>query len=311
MQRFRIVVHCVIVLLSLSASAQAWNDTGHKVVARIAWDSMKPQTRESVIALLEAAPPDAGLLDLFANDLRPLPARQREFFLRTSTWADIIRDRNFPERRDKYHQSPWHYINFFWELPHPNAKPKDRKDMQPEPQNVVERLQHFQASLADPNLEQSQRAIDLAWVLHLVGDIHQPLHCSARVTPAEPEGDRGGNLFKLDSTFTLHGYWDNILSLSFPSNENESEDAYIGRLAKSIMKRHSKAKLAKKLKPGEFESWAKDGYNTTKTKVYPSSLRRNQAPSNSYRKNALKISEPAIALAGYRLAEMLDRLFGS
>jgi hypothetical protein len=303
------VVWGVIVFLFLFDSAQAWNDTGHKVVARIAWENMKPQTRVKVMALLMSAPQDATLRDLFTDDSRPLPEREREFFQRASTWADIVRDRDFRERYEKYHKGTWHYTNFFWEQP-PKGKPKDRTDMKPAPENIVERLQHFQSSLADPNLEQSRGAIDLAWVLHLVGDIHQPLHCSARVTPTEPEGDRGGNLFRLDSTFTLHGYWDNILSLSFPHNENESEEAYLDRLAQAIMKRHSKAKLAAKLEPGEFAAWAMEGYKTARTKVYPSSLKRNQAPSNKYRKNALKISEKAIAVAGYRLAEMLDRLLG-
>lgn len=166
-------------LLILPSFANAWNETGHKVVSRIAWEYMTPQAHSKAIALLEAAPSDADLTNLLATDARLLAVREQEFFLRASTWADMMRDGKFPARREKYHKSPWHYINFFWESS-PNGTPKDRNDLKPEPENIVERLQHLQSVLADTGQEQSQRAIALVWVLHLVGDIHQPLHNSAR-----------------------------------------------------------------------------------------------------------------------------------
>lgn len=232
MNKLLIIIRETIVFLLLSTSAPAWSDLGHQVVARIAWEYMAPQVRAKVITLLMAAPPDADLSSLFPNDARPLWLREQEFFLRASTWADRIRHGEFPDRRDKYHKSLWHFINFFWEQPTPKASPSDRTDLMPAPENVVERLRHFQSFISDTTQDRSQRAIAFAWVLHLVGDIHQPLHCSARVTCA-------------------------------------------------------------------------------KRSVYPSSLRRYEMPSKKYRKNVYRVAEPAIALAGYRLAEMLNRLFAS
>ncbi|MDZ7343175.1 MAG: S1/P1 nuclease, partial [candidate division KSB1 bacterium] len=164
---------------------------------------------------------------------------------------------------------------------------------------------------ADTNLAPSQRTIDLAWVLHLVGDIHQPLHCSARVTPTEPEGDRGGNLFKLDSNYTLHGYWDNLVSLTYVRNADESEQDYIERISRAIMARYPLAALTARLHMGDFEAWAKEGYQISKTKVYPATLQREKAPSENYRQEAYRLAEAAIALAGYRMAKMLEQLFGS
>jgi len=194
------------VLAVLALPAHAWDATGHEVIARIAWDAMKPETRAKAVALLEAAPPDADLASLLPTDGRPLAVRERELVELASTWPDIVRDKNVPQRFEKYHHGTWHYINHFWEQG-PNG-PRDRTDLQPDPENVVERLHHFERSLADASRPAAERAIDLAWVLHLVGDVHQFLHTSARVSPEALQGDQGGNLVKISDQETLHWYWD-------------------------------------------------------------------------------------------------------
>jgi nuclease S1 len=314
MKKLLIIVWGMTAGFLFSTSAHAWNETGHKVISRIAWEYMTPQARAKAIALLEAAPSDADLANLLANDARPQAVREQELFLHASTWADMMRDGKFPARREKYHKSSWHYINFFWESA-PDGRPKDRNDLKPEPENIVERLQHLQSVLADTSQEQSQRAIALAWVLHLVGDIHQPLHNSARVTATEPEGDRGGNLFVLDTTGArvrnLHSYWDGILNLTFSQKPAESDEAFINRIAQSIVVHYPQAKMQSRLKSGEFETWAKEGDAYAKSAVYPSWLRRYEVPPKKYRKSAYHVAESAIALAGYRLAEMLNRLLAS
>ncbi len=310
----RFIVACLAASLLLPTPAYAWNETGHKVVTLIAWDQMKPQTRSAVIALLKQAPPDADLVKLFPDDSRPLAEREREFFLRASTWSDIVRDNDFPERRKKFHHSTWHFINFFFDQSGPGGAARDRTDLSPETENVVERLLRFQSSIADSSQPASQRAIELAWMLHLTGDIHQPLHCSARATRSEPQGDRGGNLFllKQDTPLNnLHSFWDGILNRTFRKRTGETEQAFLQKIADFIVARHPKSSLEARINAGQFEAWAKEGHATTKASVYPRSLRRNQTPSQTYRQNAARIAEPAIALAGYRLAEMLDRLFGS
>jgi hypothetical protein len=176
----------------------------------------------------------------------------------------------------------------------------------------MERLQHFQSFIGDTTQDRSQRAIALAWVLHLVGDIHQPLHCSARVTSTELQGDRGGNLFLLDTTGTnsrnLHSYWDGILSLAFTKTAAESDETLINRIAQTILTHHPKTKVQSRFKLGEIEAWSKEGLDCAKRSVYPSWLHRYETPSKKYRKRAYRAAESAIALAGYRLAEMLNRL---
>lgn len=313
MKKKFLVVFLLITGLLLPQSAWAWNATGHEVVARIAWEKMKPQTREKLIALLLQAPKDADLASLLPNDGRPLMERERDLFILAATWPDIVRSDDFPERKKKYHHSLWHFTNLFWKQQ--NGVAVDVPELQPEKTNIVERLGFLQGDVVD-NSEASQRAIDVAWILHLAGDIHQPLHTSARVTELEPKGDQGGNLFKLtpqgtpkENERSLHGLWDNILNDSIKRKKNETDTEYANRIAARIMKNYPASKIKTPMKQGDYAAWAQEGFVTAKTSVYPAWLKRFQPAPDKYRKQADKIAEPAIALAGYRLAAMLDALF--
>jgi hypothetical protein len=88
--------------------AAAWNDTGHQVVAIIAWDNLSEKARKKAVATLRQAPGDARLASMFRQDGRPLVVREREFFIRASTWPDAIRD------VAAYDRPAWHYRAFFW-----------------------------------------------------------------------------------------------------------------------------------------------------------------------------------------------------
>src|SRR6185503_5909175 len=112
----RMIFSLVLTLtLFSSQSAVAWNDTGHRLVARIAWDDMTPTTRKNVIALLMKIPNNACLRERFSTDAsRPLEERQRDFFTVAATWPDIVRPRDKPNHPDtrpciKYHRRDWHF----------------------------------------------------------------------------------------------------------------------------------------------------------------------------------------------------------
>jgi hypothetical protein len=279
--------------------AVAWDALGHKVIARIAWEHMRPETRAKAIALLKAAPVDADLAEPDLDD--------RQLFERAATWPDIVRDEAFPARHEKYHHSNWHYINYFWELD-ANGQPRAVDRLQPQEVNIVERLHALERSVADPARDASLRAVDLAWVLHLGGDIHQPLHSSSRVTSTEPEGDRGGGLFKLKGD-DLHWYWDSVLTKRYRRWWKKGDEALVERVTRIVERDHPEADFADRLKPGRYEDWVQEGLKTSQTAVYQG-VERGKTPSRQYLQKAAGIAEPAVALAGYRLAEILDRALG-
>src|SRR5262249_54986327 len=103
--------------------------------------------------------------------------------------------------RHKY----WHFIDKPFSDDHTMLPPI------PTP-NAQTQIAKFRAVLAstDPNMEQL-KSYDLSWLLHLVGDLHQPLHSSTRVSATKTEGDDGGLGVKLTSPANLHKFWDDVL----------------------------------------------------------------------------------------------------
>jgi osmotically-inducible protein OsmY len=304
-----------IIIVSISSVA-AWDDTGHKLTAYIAWEQMTPQTREAVVKILLSAPEDSDLSVFYLQDSRSVAAKQREFFMIASTWADIVRDKNFKNRIAKYHHGTWHYQDTFWRTE--NGKVELASDLESDKENAVERLFAFDKMLRDATASNSDKAIALAWILHLGGDIHQPLHDSARVTKYDPKGDQGGNLFMLspkgakgDDRLSLHWYWDSIIGRNITRIKDACDSDYLPPIAQTITKNYPLSKMQSRLEIGQFDKWQREGFQIASTKLYPSSLVFNQMPSESYKKMAFEIAQEQIALAGYRLGTMLNQIFGS
>lgn len=286
--------------------AWAWNDTGHQVVGQLAWQSMTPAVQARAIALLRAVPADADVARLCAFD-SPLLRDRRLCFQNATTWADMVRDNNVPARREKYHRGTWHYINWFWEQR--GRRVVERTDLHPEPENAVERLAYLEQVLRS-DAPDSAKGVALLWILHLAGDLHQPLHTSGRVTVVETQGDQGGNLFVLAGPRrNLHAYWDGILDITSPQDSGESDAAYVHRLATDLLLRYPRRAL-RAAPVSSYEAWGREGFVLATTYVYPASLQRGQEPSARYRATALRLCETRLALAGYRLADLLNRVLG-
>jgi hypothetical protein len=294
----------LLAFIGLPFPAHAWDQKGHRVIAAIAWDIMDPDTRTKAAAILRGAPGDSGLLAEDSGSALPQAPRDRELFLRAATWPDIVRDRAYPVRRKKYHQSPSHYVNLYWQ--ERNRKPVERKDLGTDG-DLIARLAERATVLGDPSAPAGQRAVALAWFEHLVGDVHQPLHASARVTAFEPKGEHGGNDFCLgkthplgphDCSANLHALWDDILVSQRPHG---SVDA----VAVDFQARTRKPFL---IGLGNYEGWARESLKLAETKAYPPTLFRRVKPTPAYYSSVLAEAEPRLALAGYCLGEALNAL---
>jgi len=283
-------------VLALPASA-LWDAAGHRTVAAIAWEHMTPRARARAVELLLHGPALAN----FAS-LRPAgaseAARDRALFLNAATWADLVRNRN--QAWHVYHHPTWHYADFYWDVE--NGLPQDIPGTGPDSLNAVERIVALRATLVDSSAADTTRAVALAWLLHLVGDIHQPLHCSSRVSPDEPlpHGDAGGNTFRLDDDRNLHGYWDRILDEAIAPEPGEDSIAYASRIAQRSERTEPRVTPS-----ADVSGWAQEGLRIAQTVVY-AGVSRGTAPSADYEAEALRVSEGRIALAGYRLAALLN-----
>lgn len=301
--------------LLFSTSVFGWDETGHKITGYIAWQQMKPDVRESVIKILLAAPEDSQIATFYVGQgTRTDETRKREFFMLMAYWADIVRDRKFATRYKSYNNGNWHYADAFW----------TRKDGQIEylaaPEDggkALDQLKEFDAMIRG-RANDSQKAVAIAWIEHLIGDLHQPLHTSARVTDLEPKGDQGGNLFLLTPQGTprerqenLHWFWDSIVMRSMPNNGNECDADYLDPIAQSIIKKHPFSQIQGRLAMGKFDEWVKDSRTVAQNDVFSTDLKRFETPSDTYKKKALKVAEERLALAGYRMGELFNNVFGS
>jgi hypothetical protein len=195
-------------------------------VALVAWEDLTPKTRSAITALLKQHPRyDKDLLLNAPADETP-DERARTAFATAATWPDMVRSRSNPMSFTHSHPD-WHYIdipfdaNGFDPSTRPTTRPAATRPTvaatRPMPHNAVEALTQCTAELKDPKVSDSDKAIDICWVAHLVGDIHQPLHAATLYSKDHPDGDKGGNDDIVlrdppypDSRMNLHLLWDSL-----------------------------------------------------------------------------------------------------
>lgn len=315
-RKFSKILTTSLIVLVFSVSAFGWDDVGHKLSAYIAWDQMTPEARKKVSDILLNAPEDSHLsvmYDLFNSRSREV--KERELFMFASIWSDVIRNRQFEIRHNKYNQPTWHYSDIFWKQE--NGKAVVLSDFVGSGGMAIPQLYEAEKTLTDKDTTKAEKAVALAWFLHIGGDIHNPLHNASRVTDSEPEGDQGGNLVTLREQtpeggyrVNLHSYWDSSISNYIPRNNDACDLDYLAPIAKDIEKRYPFEELRADLKLGDYKSWSKEGFGLLNDFVYTSQIIRNQMPPEKYRKRTFNTAEKQIALAGYRLGETLNKIFG-
>lgn len=341
----------VLILVSLCLIAiparpvDAWNDVGHMTIARIAYDRLTDAERAAVVAILRHHP---HLHELLLKD-RPAHVSEDEWiFVRAATWPDNIRPPRTAHKMPvtahpiyRFHHATWHYANFEYRagqsqtslpsrtLPHrpQSSNPADRTD-------IIEQLDRSYMIVRGTEHERSEpeyflqpdeiRAIRMCWLIHLIGDIHQPLHVATLVNaqiPALEHGDEGGNKLAVridhgSAPKQLHALWDDWLGTHVhydklvQTAEMLSHDP---QLSPSRLPEFSSHKQA-----WEF---AEESYQAAKEFVYLNG-RLHYALWSRYESHELNaadvpcltqrevdqshaIAQRRIVLAGYRLAERL------
>ncbi|HYO62628.1 MAG TPA: S1/P1 nuclease [Pyrinomonadaceae bacterium] len=280
-------------------SALAWHDTGHMVVAQIAYLRLSPSARAHVERLL--AQPEGNRRPLvFYCDKTYDPVT-------IAVWMDDIKGDSLA---DEY--SPWHYTNFrpiFDGIP-------ERTNVAAEPVNVVDRLNWSISTLSKGTGRAKSDAEILGFIYHLVGDVHQPLHAATRYSAKNPDGDAGGNGFAVQMPpetriRNLHSYWDSAAGLfGYESPRRPLDEAGRARLrtyADDLMRRFP-ADANQNWKNVEPHDWAVESNHLARTFAY-AKIRDGEAPSKAYADEAQRLSAERITLAGYRLAEVLNRVF--
>ncbi|PCI19425.1 hypothetical protein COB64_03780 [Candidatus Wolfebacteria bacterium] len=297
---------CIYLLLSLFTyqSAFAWNHRGHKIVAAIAYSNLdKPKQIEMTDILKHH--PDYNDWSLDFKEMDNIDFGMY-LFMRASTWPDEIR-RSGHEHDHQF----WHYVTY--KMNFVDGHTTDR----PEPEDdVLYGISESIDRVSDDHNSMSVRAMYLSWLIHLVGDIHQPLHCASLFSEKFPKGDRGGNkiflIFKQGwKAKKLHSYWDGLLGggKSYPSMIKD---------VNKYLKSHPKSAYANLLKEKDPKAWSIESFNLAVKVAHLNGevgklkgiKNKDSAPlvpkPDDYYKNAKSTAESQITLASYRLAKLIE-----
>lgn len=243
------------------ASVEGWGPQGHRLVAIVAANHLTPAARKQVTSLLGGE----SLADV-------------------AIWAD-----EYVEGHRE--TAPWHYVN----IPADGRRyVRDRDCLRGD--CVVDRIRYHQERLANRSLRRADRAMALKFVVHFVGDLHQPFHAIGV--------ERGGNGIPL-SIFgsatcgrgdplrpcNLHGLWDSELI----AHRKLRDRAYAAELERQIAARKWTAS-------GTAAEWAMESHALARAALLPA---RGDADDAYYRKHIAKVDE-RLALGGLRLAAVLN-----
>jgi hypothetical protein len=306
-----------IALLLGCGPCLAWGNEGHEIIGTVAAGVLQqesPDTLKRVKALLRR---DHG--DLTDHDIAS-----------EATWADAFRESS-PENKKATRE--WHFVDI--DLDHPdldkacfgNPETEDVASQGNPHDCVVHKIDQFKAELADPDTPKKEQLLALQFLLHFVGDVHQPLHASTHVDADTGKEDFGGNCVGIlhgNATVPvrLHAYWDtNLVQKALGRDVDEAADKVTPLLTRANVEKWS---------GGTTSDWAKESFEIAKTKVYAGAIdhdpemtdfefkdRHGQpdarcGPSKvfrvdtSYDNRSVTVVKEQIAKAGLRLARLLQ-----
>lgn len=274
----------LIALLALPAPALAWGEYGHRTIASIAEANLSARAKARMNALFRSekliATPDCPLSDI--GD--------------ASVWADCV-------RRDDVrwgYTGPWHYVNV------DICKPFDLKSSCANGNCVPAQVARNETLLADKALPAHVRLEALAWLVHTMGDMHQPMHGGDR-------GDLGGNRVSaaygiVEGRMNLHRLWDTPIAERAITQGPQ------------MIRRYSSDERAPYI-TGSVDDWARESWMLARDLAYPTA---QHGPACG---PALKPDERArhsdddiealiptvrqqVLRAGLRLADALERALG-
>jgi len=274
----RSVGACALLVCAATTQCWAWGRQGHGLTALVAEQYLTPEAKAQIAVLLHADSKGGETL----ADIAP--------------WADSY-------RVDHPETEKWHFVD----IPKAAAAFDRNRDCplsESDPKSpwcdcVTDRILYFEGRLGDTSLSLEQRAIALKFLVHFIGDIHQPFHALG--------DDRGGNNITVyflgsstcgDYHCNLHGVWDD----SIIEEQGLNEKKYTDKLLQEI-----KDNNWERLSGGEPTTWANISHHYAVEALVPNGA----LITHEYVAEESKIVDAQLALAGLRMARVLNRILGT
>ncbi len=279
----RVLLLLAALLLPLSPAA-AWWEYGHQTVARIAYAEVTPQARAGIDRLLR----QSRLLDT--------PTCPTRTIAQAAVWPDCVKTLG-----DRFSYAyAWHFQDF------DVCRPFDPKSACAGGNCVTAQIARNQRLLADRALPPRERLMALAFLVHFVGDLHQPLHA------AERDGDQGGNKLRIRygiEPTNLHSAWDGLLA----DRAISTPPAGVAGILAGV----TPAQIAD-IQSGTVMDWAQQSWQLAHDTVYPSATHAPACPPTAPADAGLDdaaigrlipVVRTQVLRGGLRLARMLDDAF--
>ena len=256
--RFLYILMISILFSFNSQAALKWGATGHRAVGAIADQYTTNKTKRQIRKILNHE--SLALVSTFGDDIKSDP-RFKEFEV-------------------------WHYVNMKFDETYETSKKNPKGDL-------VTGVAYCKTVIKDPNASDADKAFYLKMLIHLIGDLHQPLHVGRFE-------DRGGNDIKVQWFYkdtNLHKLWDSQMIDSFKMSYSEiaANDAYLSK------------KQVKFLQEGSVIDWVNDTQNLTKS-IY-ASVAPGENLSYAYSYKFMDVARSQMQIGGIRLAKVLNDLF--
>jgi len=250
-------------LLYVPVQSMAWGTNGHRICGQIAESYLNPKARAAVKAILG-----------------------HETVAMASTWADFIKS----DPAYSY-MSPWHYVDLNKAYTYPELVVFLKQDTSVD---AYTKINYLIGQLKSKNLPKKDKVLDLRMLIHIVEDVHQPMH----VAHAD---DKGGNDFKVtwfNNPTNLHSVWDSQL-IDFQQLSYTEYAAAVNDATPAEVKEWQKAPVSQWL----FES------NQIAEKLY-TDIKPGDNLNYKYNFTHIAILNHQLLKAGVRLAGVLNAIFG-
>jgi S1/P1 Nuclease len=281
------------VAATMPAKARAWGEEGHKIIALIAYHHLAPSVRAGVDRMLSADPDHLTGPDIAS----------------AATWADKYRDSDRNSTKKRYQLTrQWHFVDIEIDSPDLSAAcfgwpaASMPASLGPAKACVVDRIDAFRDELQSLPETDPEKVLALKFLLHLVGDVHQPLH-------AADHGDQGGNGVKVlfghrKVGMALHGFWDTEIV-----KRNGADPAIVAGTLDQVYGARCDGWMS-----GTPSDWALESFGIAKEFVYKLGYDTVDSKgdsafrlSNAYQIRAVEIAGEQLEKAGCRLAMVLTQ----
>ncbi len=254
----RLIATCLLAL-SMVLPAHAWGKTGHRIIGEVADSYLSAPAAEAVKDILGPE----GLAE-------------------AADWPDYMRSN--PDSFWRSEANPWHYVTIPDGMAYDEVTPPDGGD-------AITALAQFRATVLDPSASLEDRQLALRFIVHLIGDLHQPLHAGNGT-------DRGGNWVDVvffEQMSNLHEVWDEKLIQYEELSYTEWANWLVQKIAPDDVSEWASARPA---------DWADESAAIRHT-IYP----ENPILSYDYAYMARPILNQQMSRGGVRLAAYLNRMF--